>query len=368
MRVTFVLPPADLSGGSRVASIHAEGLRRRGHHVVAVSVRTPRTTLRDAFRSVMKGKGLPALWTSRSPSHFDDLEVEHRRLNHSGPVTDADVPEADVVIGTWWETVAWVAGLTPSRGVKVHFVQGYDIFGGPPETVDATYRLPIPKIVISEWLRNLLQTKFNQTPVALVPNSVETDKFFASPRGKQAVPTVGMIYSTDPNKGCATSIQAYERAARELPGLRMVSMGSCQISKDLPLPQTAEFTYRARDQQLRAIYSRCDAWLYGSRVEGFGLPLLEAMACRTPVIATPGGAAPELVAKGGGLLVPHDDAPAMARAVVQICSLPDAEWRALSDAALATATGFTWEDAIDQFEKALVQVVEGSKQRLVKPN
>jgi glycosyltransferase involved in cell wall biosynthesis len=362
MRVTFVLPPVDLTGGSRVASIHAEGLRRRGHHVVAVSVCNPRPTLRDRFRSLAKGKGWP-VWKPRGPSHFDELEVEHRRLDHAGPVTDADVPEADVVIGTWWETVTWVAGLSPSRGLKAHFVQGYDIFGGPPEEVDATYRLPFPKIVISEWLRNLLQTKFNQTPVAVVPNSVATDKFFAPPRGKQATPTVGMIYSTDPNKGCATSIKAYELAAEQVPGLRLVSMGSCPVSKDLPLPRTAEFTYQARDQQLRAIYSQCDAWLYGSRVEGFGLPLLEAMACRTPVIATPGGAAPELVAKGGGILVPHGDAQAMAQAVVKICSLPDAEWRVLSDSALATATAITWDDAIAMFEKALFQIVGRPEQK-----
>src|SRR4051812_34729591 len=109
MRITFVLPSADLSGGSRVISIHAEGLRRRGHKVVAVSVRPQRATLRDMFRSIRKGKGWPTFRVRHSPSHFDELEVEHRRLNHSGPVTDRDVPEGDVVIGTWWETVRWVA-------------------------------------------------------------------------------------------------------------------------------------------------------------------------------------------------------------------------------------------------------------------
>ena len=47
----------------------------------------------------------------------------------------------------------------------------------------------------------------------------------------------------------------------------------------------------------------------------------------------------------------------MAQAIVKICSLPGAEWRSLSDAALASARGYTWEDATDRFEKALQNVV-----------
>src|SRR5262249_39465262 len=121
------------------------------------------------------------------------------------------------------------------------------------------------------------------------------------------------------------------------------------------------FVTEARDQTLRDAYAGCDAWLSGTREEGFGLPILEAMACRTPVIATPAGAAPELLAKGGGLLVPHEDPAAMAQAIVQICSLPEPEWKALSDAALATATGYTWDDATDLFEKALQTAVERTR-------
>ena len=108
------------------------------------------------------------------------------------------------------------------------------------------------------------------------------------------------------------------------------------------------------DNKLKDIYAACDAWLFPPRKEGYGLPILEAMACRTPVIATPAGAAPELLsARGGGMLVPHEDPPAMAEAIVKICSLADNDWRRLSDAAYATVTGYSWDDATDRFEAAL---------------
>jgi glycosyltransferase involved in cell wall biosynthesis len=101
------------------------------------------------------------------------------------------------------------------------------------------------------------------------------------------------------------------------------------------------------------VYARCDAWLFASRSEGFGLPLLEAMACRTPTIATPTGAAPELAEAGGGVLVPFEDPRAMAAEIVRMVTLPDADWRRASDAAHAAATRYTWADAAVLFEAAL---------------
>jgi glycosyltransferase involved in cell wall biosynthesis len=355
MRITFVLPPVDMSGGIRTLAIHAERLRHRGHRVVVVSVRPAGPTLRQIARSLLKGQ--PWHSSRPGPSHFDGLEVDHRRLKHTGPVTDRDVPEADVVVASWWETAYWVADLSPAKGVKAHFVQGYEVFGGKPEVVDGAYKLPLAKIVISRWLGDLLQKKFHQVPAAIVHNSVDTDRFRTPPRGKQVVPTVGLIYSPDFIKGCDVALQAFELAKKELPGLRLVAMGYDQVEDTLPLPEGTEFTYRARDQKVVETYSRCDAWLFPSRSEGFGLPILEAMACRTPVIGTPAGAAPDLLSKGGGILVPPDDPQAMARAIIEVCMLPETAWRAMSDAALGTVEAFTWNDATDLFEEALHQVV-----------
>jgi glycosyltransferase involved in cell wall biosynthesis len=357
MRITMILPAFNLSGGTRVFAIYADRLRRRGHQLLVVAPREPVPTFAQSVRSLLRGRGWPTA-PGKLPSHFDGLGVEHILLDHSAPVTDADLPDADVVLGGWWETARWVADLSPAKGAKVHFVQGYEVFAGDPEEVNATYRLPLPKIVVSRWLYDLVRDKFSREPVALIPNSVETDKFYAPPRGKQARPTVGLIYNTMRIKGCDISLKAYELAAREIPDLQLVSMGELPVSDSLPLPRNAVYVCQARDQLLRETYARCDVWLSGTREEGFGLPILEAMACRTPVIATPAGAAPELLSKGGGILVPPEDPEAMAQAIVRVCSLSDAEWRALSDAALATTTAFTWDDATVLMEQTLVRIVE----------
>src|SRR5262249_14386963 len=150
-------------------------------------------------------------------------------------------------------------------------------------------------------------------------------------------------------------IRAVESARRQLPALRMLVVGNSRPLPSLPLPRNAEFTLQARDRKLRNVYAACDVWLFGSRQEGFGLPILEAMACRTPVIATPAGAAPDMLRKGGGVLVPHDSPELMAREIVRICSLPDASWRELSATARRAVQGYTWDDATDRFEQALRQ-------------
>ena len=194
--------------------------------------------------------------------------------------------------------------------------------------------------------------------MSYVPNSVDLEQFQSPPRGKQPAPVVGTIYSTSRFKGADIAIKACEIARETLPGLKLIGFGQHDKNKDQPLPGWANFTTFMKDSELKQVYSACDAWLFPPRKEGYGLPITEAFACRTPVIATPAGAARELIAGGGGMLVPHDDPPAMAAAIVKICSLADNDWRRMSDAAYATVTGYSWDDATDRFEAALKRAIE----------
>lgn len=67
-----------------------------------------------------------------------------------------------------------------------------------------------------------------------------------------------------------------------------------------------------RREDLRALWTGADLALVPSRAEGFGLAALEAMAQGVPVVASRVGGLPELLAAGGGLLVPPDSVPALA--------------------------------------------------------
>lgn len=361
LRVTFVLPFAGLVGGIRVIAIYADRLKQRGHEVFVVSTPAVRPTLRRAVGSILRGHGWPSV-PRNVPSYFDRVDVEHRVLETHRAVTDNDIPDGDVVIATWWKTAPWVVGLSPSKGAKAYFVQDYGAHAGQPlEKVVESWHLPLHKITISKWLLRLIEHHSGDSDVTYVPNSVDCAQFRAPPRGKQPHPTVGLMYSNRPQKGVDIMLDSIQVAKRRLADLRVVAFGPSDPTRDMPLPPGSEYTRSAPDNVLRDIYSKCDAWLFGSRLEGFGLPILEAMACRTPVIATPAGAAPELLAEGGGVLVRPEDPDDMARAITLVCELPEHDWRAMSDAAYRIACRYTWDDATDLFEAGLWATIQQAK-------
>jgi len=354
VKITFVLPHAGLAGGIRVCAIYAQALQARGHDVTVVS--TPRSGpqgFKQKIKHFLKGNH-----NKHDPSHFDNVDVPHKVIESARPIEESDLPDADVVIATWWETAEWVAKFSPRKGRKVYFIQHDERFvNQPAQRVEATFKLPFYRITIARWLVELAECHYNVDQIALVPNGVDTHQFTAPPRDKQRTPTVGLMFATAPFKGVDIALEAYDIARRNVANLHLITFGQHHPTETLRLPQGADFTYRPEQHLIKDVYSACDAWLFASRSEGFGLPILEAMACRTPVIGTPTGAAPELIGQGGGVLVKPQDAIDLARAIERVCRMKNDDWKAMSDIAYATAQQNDWGRCADAFEAALKEAV-----------
>ncbi len=357
MRITFVLPHPDLSGGIRTIASHASRLQARGHQVFLIAIPEAQPSWRQQARSLLRGRG----WIPTPKiqlQYFEYLGLQCQVLQQYRPITDADVPDADVVVATWWETADWVANLSLSKGAKAYYIQHYEVFDYLPQAeVEASYRLPLHKIAVAQWIVDILASRFGDRAISLVPPSVDTEQFYAPPRNKQPHPTVGLLYTHTPWKGCDISLKAIELAAQQLPNLHLVGFG---FGEPLPLslPIAIDYHPSPAQHQLRHIYAACDAWLFASRLEAVGLPILEAMACRTPVIGTPAGIAPQMLNEGAGILVKPEDPEDMAEAIVRIHQLSNSGWRTMSDIAYAKATRYTWEDATDRFETALYVAIK----------
>ncbi|SFM12825.1 Glycosyltransferase involved in cell wall bisynthesis [Paenibacillus sp. 1_12] len=119
------------------------------------------------------------------------------------------------------------------------------------------------------------------------------------------------------------------------------------------------FTGFIEDEDLPAIYSAATVFVMPSVYEGFGLPLLEAMQCGTPVIASNISSLPEIVGEAGLLIDPHDHS-AWAEEIHQIVS-NSAKRELYSKLGLERSKQFTWKQTAIETKQIYQKVLGGSK-------
>jgi glycosyltransferase involved in cell wall biosynthesis len=158
-------------------------------------------------------------------------------------------------------------------------------------------------------------------------------------------PYVLFVGTIEPRKNLPALLDAFARLDR--PELELLIVGPTGWGDDIG-PRVAAFGDRVRTtgflagDELRALYSGAAVFCYPSLLEGFGLPVLEAMAQGTPVVTSLGTATEELVAGGAGLAVDPRDPAAIAGALAAV--LDDSALAAgLVSAGLDVARAHTWE-------------------------
>ena len=194
-------------------------------------------------------------------------------------------------------------------------------------------------------------------------SGVDTDLFKPAP--PQAIDSVRRRYgiegpylvslgALEPRKNLPATIRAFASLPEDLrPALVLVGSASpwnregwdlVQSALDeLPIPvrERIVLTGYVPEAEKVALLSGAEALVYPSLYEGFGLPVIEAMACGTPVLTSNTSALPE-TAGNAALLVDPDDVEAIAEGLQRL--LTDRSLRrALRDAGTARASAFTWE-------------------------
>lgn len=355
MRISFVLPNNGYNGGTRVIGIVAGELSRRGHDVrLFVKAHKPRSLASWARQFLRTGR-FPA--QPKDGPFLDALRSNIHVLTSSDQVSDAVFPDADVVVATWWETAYWVDRLSTSKGAKVYFMQDYGGAGHELEKIAPTWALPMSFITLTGTLRDLIRAENPYAEISVMRNAVDTRIFHAAERERGSCPRIGFMYRSTATKGMDTALDALIRIRSAVPGLSVVTVS--QTAPDLP--DWIDVVRSPNDEALADVYRSCDLWLFPSRMEGFGLPIIEAMACRTPVVSTRVGAAPDLIRDGqNGFLVEVDDSADMAKKAASILTASPQIWRDMSHAAWKTVAEHTWANAVDVFEEALFRAAVGA--------
>jgi glycosyltransferase involved in cell wall biosynthesis len=345
---------ANMSGGTKSSRLIAEAMGRRGHHVNMCFVALPRPwprpwhVARFTDRLVREVKLI-----GRQRHHLEQSTVNLIPVKRN-PVLPQDVPDADVCVTSWWAVRQNVETWPASKGIRVHLIRDYEaLFGDAPEQVASTYTLPGVHAVISGWLGRIMRENFGRDPV-VVPNGVDWEQFQSVPRAKGAAPTIGMLYGNSERKRPWIGFEAVRLVQREIPDARLICFGRDPIEPRHQPPANVQFHLRPQQEAIPRLYQSTDVWLTPSRQEGFGMPGLEAAACRCPIVSTRCGGPEDYVHEGvNGYLVPVDDPQAMAGAILKILRLDDTAWRAMSQASHDTARDFSWDRSAQKLEAAL---------------
>jgi glycosyltransferase involved in cell wall biosynthesis len=159
-------------------------------------------------------------------------------------------------------------------------------------------------------------------------------------------PFVLCVGTLEPRKNLVTALRAFERVARETDALLVVAggpgWGNELFERELPrASERVRLTGYVSDDELVRLYSAASCFLFPSLYEGYGLPLLEAMACGVPVVAGDSTSLPEVVGDAGLTVAPRDE-QAVADAVLRV--LGDRELAAgMRERGLRRAAQHSWE-------------------------
>jgi glycosyltransferase involved in cell wall biosynthesis len=225
-------------------------------------------------------------------------------------------------------------------------------FGFLRMQVRVARRLPAV-VTVSESSRRDISAQLGVRPdrVSVVPVGVD-HTVFEPIEGVTPIPGRLMVTSSSdvPLKGLVPLLEAVAKLRTER-AVELVVIGRPRPGgrvdraiKRLALEDTLRCISGISDRELATLYGEAQVAIIPSLYEGFSLPAVEAMACGVPVVATTGGALPEVVGADGetALLVPPDDPGALAAAIGRL--LDDSALRERLGAAgrQRVLTRFTW--------------------------
>ncbi|MBC8263852.1 MAG: glycosyltransferase family 4 protein [Anaerolineales bacterium] len=363
MRITIVVPHIRIAGGIRAPLEYANHLCRLGHTVAVVYPRRP------PYYSQVKDYwlGWPGLvrgwrydlryWVNKAFKGPLPPWLPLESSLHRVPMLRSEfVPDADVILAVDWTTSEWVHRYGAEKGIKFYRIAGYDTWLGPPERVEATWRMSFHKVAASSWLKELGRTRFGQELYGPIIPGVNFDQFYVQHKRWNQPKRIGMLYHSNPIKGVQDGLTAFEIAQATHSDIRLVMFGAREPESSLP--HDVEFHKNPPQEKLREIYGLCDIWLFPNHLEGCALVPMEAMACQCALVATEVGAIPDYTIPGTTALVsPPCDPEALARNLIRLLADED-ELKRIARAGYEYIRQFTWERSARQMENLFEEILQ----------
>jgi glycosyltransferase involved in cell wall biosynthesis len=346
--LTYSLRPR----GGVVHALHlAEALQIMGTDVTLFSLK--RRDSLDSSRGFYRETSVPV--TVFEFTWHDDLKERLRTMTEAfidGLPREFDIYHAqDCVCDTALQLLA-SEGAIPSPTVRtVHHMEGFlDAYLNKCEMTALLGNTV--KITVSEYWKEQLHNKHGLDSIVIY-NGVDTGRFGKTTSPRE--PFVLFVGGMESRKGLEFAIQTLEILVKKGRNLKLVAIARPgfkgiesrawfdHLIERCGLVGKVEIHELVDDEELTRLYATASFFFLPTRMEGWGLSIMEAMASGCPIVSTPVGGITELVHSGeNGLLVPVGDIHGFAEAIERL--LDDKLLRdRLCAAAKETVKGFSWD-------------------------
>ena len=334
MKISFILPGAGISGGTRVTAVQANQLFNRGHRV-RILVRKDNLGLRAIYRHLRDN----VLHSAHSW-----LKDFNGQLEGFKEIDQCKFEKEEIIVGVGSYVLEEMVQLQSLQNPRVLYLHG--ITRWDPERMKRVLNLQIQKIAVASYLKQLVESEGKGEVIGVIPNGIDQSEYFMSVNESEK-DGVGTIYSSHAAKDPKTTIASIQSISTLKPELPIRIFGTERRPTQLAQALYRRFPSVAR---AREVYSRSLVWIMASMAEGFPAPPLEAMACGAVPVATDCGGTRDIIVDGeNGFLVKVGDVDQIVNRVMLLLSDKTLRERMRSKAQ-ATIDKFNWEKSIDQLE------------------
>lgn len=335
LEIVYVLELVGLAGGIKNVLEQANRLHEAGMKV-------------HVFALDQHPAWFPLKFPVRSFPNFPTMLQELKQMNA-------------IKIATWWKTLPVVySSCDPEqggRGVPFYLVQDIEESYYPQSQVMQakvrnTYKLPVNILTIADWTTKQLLERFQKHADNI---SIAVDLDIYKPNRTHDYDPFRVLACSRRSqhlKGFHVTVQAMNIVRRHIPQSSMVTFGIERPHlRGIP---NLHFAHQD-DRSVAYLYANCGVFVQTSYHEGFGLPILEAMACGAPVVTTKAEGNEEFCKDGWNcVLVEKGDVSAVAQGIIRV--FRDPEFAAyIANNGYKTAQSYNWPEVLRRLQHILHQ-------------
>lgn len=338
MKITFVLPGGGRSGGVKSTVKVANGLIQRGHNV-RLLVNKDNASMRSQLRNLWLG-----LRYSLGNDWLDMFEGAVERFND---IEKCAFQDNEIVVASGWWAAEMLRLVKLPGIIKVHHIRGVGF--NDSNKMRAAWGENVPKMAVASYLGEVIEKTCGQSIMAVIPDGVDINEYYPSVPEDQRN-GVGTIFGIGYHKDPATILDVLKKLRQKCAETPQRVFSVHRRPNDIP---RGIYNRLPSMETARDIYSSSLVWVLASYSEGFGIPILEAMACGCAVVATDCGGPRDIIKDGeNGFLVEVGNVEQIVDRVKVL--LENEELRQqFVEKSRETVSKFSWDSSVDKLEEVL---------------